>query len=97
MPNLLALFYLSLRLVKVLRLPATPALLCSARRCANSRPPHNVTNLKFDLFNFCLLVEETGLLKGNHRSVIIKLRKTASVMIADLTHCYWDSNSRSQH
>ena len=43
----LALFYLSLWLVKALRLPATPALLCSDRRCANSRPPHDVTIFEF--------------------------------------------------
>ena len=44
-------FYLSLRLVKALRLPATPALLCSDR-CADSRPPHDVTIFEFWPFFF---------------------------------------------
>ena len=87
--------YLSLWLVKALRLPATPALLCSDIRCADSRPPHDVTNFKFDLWS-SLLMEETGVPRGNHCCVNRKLRKTASVMIADLTHCHWDSNPRPQ-
>ena len=45
-------FYLSLWLVKALRLPATPALLCSDRGCADSRPPHDVTNFEIDLCSF---------------------------------------------
>ena len=44
--------YLSLRLVKALRLSATPAPLCSDSRCADNRPPHDVTNFEFDLCSF---------------------------------------------
>ena len=44
--------YLSLWLVKTLRLPATLALLCSDKRCADSRPPYDVTNFEFDLCSF---------------------------------------------
>ena len=47
-----ALLYFSLWLVKELRLSATPALLYSDRRCADSRAPHDVTNFKF---NHCSL------------------------------------------
>ena len=85
MPNFfLALLYLSLWLVKVLRLPNTPALLCSNRRCADSWSSHDVAAF--------LLVEKMGEPRGNHRGVIRKLRKTASVIITDPTHCHWDSN-----
>ena len=49
MPNCLqALLYLSLWLVKALRLSATPALLSGDRRCSDSRLSHNVTNFEFD-------------------------------------------------
>ena len=46
--------YLSLRLVKALRLSATPALLCSDRKCTDSRLLHDITNIvlcSFFLFN----------------------------------------------
>ena len=52
MPNLTSALYLSLWLVKALQLPATPALLCSDSRCADSQPPHNVINFEFDLCNY---------------------------------------------
>ena len=92
---LLALLYLSLWLVKALRLSATPALWRSDRRCADNRPPHDVANFKYDLSGF-LLVEEKGIRRENHRGVIKKLRKVASDMIASLTHCHWDSNPKPQ-
>ena len=53
-------------------------------------PISNLTSAAF------LLVEETEVPRENHRGVIRKLRKTASAMIADLTHCQWDSNPRPQ-
>ena len=36
----------------MLRLSATPAQLCSDRRCAHSRPPLDVTNFEFNLSSF---------------------------------------------
>ena len=48
----LALLYLSLRLVKALRLSETSTLLCNDRRCANSWPSHDVTNFEFDVCSF---------------------------------------------
>ena len=94
MPNFSSALYLSLWLIKALRLPATPALLCSNRRCADSEPPHDVTNFEFDLCSF--VGGGNGSTRENHRCVIRKLQKIASVMIADLTHCHWDSSPRSQ-
>ena len=56
MPNFFtSALYINLWLVKALRLPATPALLCSDRRCADNRPTHDVTNFKFDLRSFLLV------------------------------------------
>ena len=43
-----------------------------------------ISNLTFAAF---LLVEKTGVFRGSHRSEIKKLRKTASDMVVDLTHC----------
>ena len=53
-------------------------------------PISNLTSAAF------LLVEETGVSRGNHRGVIRKLRKITLVMITDLTHCHWDLNPRPQ-
>ena len=44
--------YLSLWLVKALRLPATPALSCSDSRCVDSWPAHDFTNFEFDICSF---------------------------------------------
>ena len=44
--------YLSLWLVKALPILATPAVLSSDRRCADSLHPLDVTNFEFDLFGF---------------------------------------------
>ena len=52
MPNFSSALYLSLWLVKALRPPTTPVLLCSDRRCADGRPPHGDTNFEFDLYSF---------------------------------------------
>ena len=82
-----ALLHLSLWLIKALLLSATPTLLCSDRRCVDSRPPHDVTDFEFDYCSF-FIVGGNGNTRGNHRGVIRKLRKTASNMIADLTHCH---------
>ncbi len=51
---LLALLYWNLWLVMAIWLSAMPALLCSVRRCADSRPLYNVTKYKFDLCSFCI-------------------------------------------
>ena len=44
--------FLSLCLVKALRLHATSALLCSDRRCADIRPSHDIINFIFDLCSY---------------------------------------------
>ena len=46
--------YLSQWLVKALRLPATPALLCGDGRYSDSWPTQDVTNIEFDLC--CLFI-----------------------------------------
>ena len=84
-------FYLSLWLVKALPILATPAMLCSDRRSADCWHPHDVTNFEFDLFGF--FVGDKG---STPRKPLRRDQKTASVMIADLTHCHKDLNSRSQ-
>ena len=95
MPNFTCTLYLSLRLVKALRLSASPALLCSDRRCVDSQPLHDVTNFEFDLCNF-FVGGGNGSTPRKPPWRDQKAAKTASVMIADLTHCHWDSNRRPQ-
>ena len=74
----------------------TIALLCSDRIIENVHevgPPmmlySYLTSAAFLLVKKKELVEEKGVLRGNHRSMIrICKRKTASDMIADLTHYF---------
>ena len=56
-------------------------------KIVGSRMMLSISNLTSAVF---LLVERTWVPRGSHRSVIRKLRKTASNMIVDLTHWHWD-------
>ena len=53
-------------LIDVLLLSARPAVLYSNKRCTKIRLPYNIINFDFNLRCFFVLVEEMGVLLGNH-------------------------------